>query len=1623
KKAPVGILETVYPANVGPGVGTGTMLSSGLVDSRHLATITLPEAINPQDTKPDVYQTIVGQQPVARPKPWWRLSVKLVVSLGVVLLAALGAAFTGKQTDADVNRFIAASEYKNAIGAIDAPFWRRWRSDPRELRERVVTSATEDAKKLAEKAEVHKALLIQNQIKGDLTRNEEKEFRDSVFQVAVHLANEKADARDYRGAYDIFTLLSDIDETHNQVVELGRNIWQRWSEHVLQHAQAKNFEAAARVFEDLASIENPNVYKVKAEVIAAGIKAITDAQNESRFRDALDIANRLKAVEAFAGDTGLKNAIFEVLPHAIAAAQDALKNGNVDEARGLYKLLAALQPYDTQVIGLNKSILDHELQKARGRLEERKWEAALTEYDRVLGELSKDERDASTAELDELKGKIVTAAKEEFDEKMKTDADEDLDRAGEICDRLRASLPDNLTLEIMVDEHKRRSSKTSNTPTLTPEMIVERLLGRTDENIRDRVLDEAEKELAEADAKIAADLPMRADLLRRAAIAHAYLAWQQKDWAKAQSWLEKTKDSDLLDKAEAAQRTRRHLLGVLVQSRFDGNSLPADIDLDAVSQTVADLRKADPEWADSADRLLATRVKELSRELGRQAANLTASADPAKRSLGTSILKRIDRVYLPDPASVEILIAANQTLDLLNDTASAWPQIEKSLEGWSAGRDRLPGDLQGRLVAAFARWGSASKEPEALKQAIDEVEHLPRANDELRRQFAEMLVEEMRREASQPRISWQDLEETCRRAESAATAAAAADLGTFIKACQAECALEKALAAGKQPLEAAFRSVEGLQSAAVPETDRPYVDYVVLHVANVMHRKLAENDAAPLADRLCEALESPPEVLSLDFRRQASAVALVEVAKKLAENVGEAATPWTPPPLEPDSAGRVHRWIEQSLKIDPKLADFSTNLALATAAASTAPVDEATLDGLMRSLSADPQCQSAWILLRGTQSAAKTKPAEAVRLYARSLAAAEGATLVGDAAQAAFDNVIKPGLDLAQKHVPESSGDVEAKKAVAALYAAKGRLLRTQYGLLEDDQKPDQEAFAALDLAVRYDPDQPEYYVRRGFVRWYLSGGSDLATLEKEDLGPLFDGRRGAPPPGAYGLRGQAKILGARQASGSERLALYRNSIADFEEAIRGSQQQPSEHFSEFLDGLATANVEMANYTDEGRDAQRACLERAVELAEQSKAIEYRPHPEYAWINLGNAEEDFPWVLRDDPNHYCTAIDAFERAAAEANTALSSPGLALLAQGRARYKLLAAGGSCGRPWKDEFKAALQNLNDAVNLRDVGSAEVLPASARAEGCFWQTQLHLWMAAKEPAAKKEHYQKADAALERAIEILGKQGKPLYYLSSMTLAANMQDFDKAVSRAKRFVDADLPAASLDDKVTAIVNLADLYSRRNDVNSALKTFGQYVDDARFQAPTTARFDLLYERASLIAAVGGRFLSDNKKLCLDSAAQALDVAQQLNDKRREAKAWHVRALAAKLSYTSATPSVAERKTYAEYLRNAIQCLPGKDDLKDTWGWRVDLANADYLIATASEKASATTDSAAKASALADVAFFSDEAIKTLQGVDAFAKDKPQLVTSLGQLRKVTTQLFQKYKQYLPANRAKSAQR
>ncbi|HEV3023752.1 MAG TPA: hypothetical protein VGX76_14860, partial [Pirellulales bacterium] len=92
------------------------------------------------------------------------------------------------------------------------------------------------------------------------------------------------------------------------------------------------------------------------------------------------------------------------------------------------------------------------------------------------------------------------------------------------------------------------------------------------------------------------------------------------------------------------------------------------------------------------------------------------------------------------------------------------------------------------------------------------------------------------------------------------------------------------------------------------------------------------------------------------------------------------------------------------------------------------------------------------------------------------------------------------------------------------------------------------------------------------------------------------------------------------------KIALLNEAVIAFGEAIGTLGQQPP---SNLLVPGSMAHLELANYIGGNPDLVREHLKSAVDLATRATGDETRPHPEMAWLALGNAHEDFGWVLWD----------------------------------------------------------------------------------------------------------------------------------------------------------------------------------------------------------------------------------------------------------------------------------------------------------------------------------------------------------------------------------------------------------
>src|SRR6185437_6038988 len=496
------------------------------------------------------------------------------------------------------------------------------------------------------------------------------------------------------------------------------------------------------------------------------------------------------------------------------------------------------------------------------------------------------------------------------------------------------------------------------------------------------------------------------------------------------------------------------------------------------------------------------------------------------------------------------------------------------------------------------------------------------------------------------------------------------------------------------------------------------------------------------------------------------------------------------------------------------------------------------------------------------------------------------------------------------------------------------------------DRSQDQEAFDAADRAVKYDPSKSAYYVQRGFARWSLGHGRpDLEVFQREDIDPAF--QRGEPSAAAFGLRAHAQLAASREKTGVAAVALINDATKDYDKAIKESSGGP--YYTELLDGGAAAYVELANLdTGSSIEQRRDCLKDAVRLAKLSTNVEYRPYPEYAWINLGNAEEDFTFVVGDKGDHYCNAIDAFGKAGETALKAGRSPAFAHFSQGRCRCKLvedLGAGllepeQACGRSIDDHLQTALDELRKAIEVGMDDPRGALTNNYQAEANYWRAKLYFLKAAR-PADDKESLALANEAILAASEGVKETSEnwPAYQDWSAKIALKMGQPELARQRAEKLL--NVPSAPLDKKARGVRYLVDSYTQQGDLKAGLEAYKKYLDAPEFRAAGRSRVDLLTLCSFHISRNAAALWKDNRQLCEQRARQAIKLAEEIPDPVGASKAYL--ALAEHMIQANLSDGkIADFKEYAECLAKAIALQPSLPASRDA---RIALAEASLQLA------------------------------------------------------------------------------
>jgi tetratricopeptide (TPR) repeat protein len=464
-----------------------------------------------------------------------------------------------------------------------------------------------------------------------------------------------------------------------------------------------------------------------------------------------------------------------------------------------------------------------------------------------------------------------------------------------------------------------------------------------------------------------------------------------------------------------------------------------------------------------------------------------------------------------------------------------------------------------------------------------------------------------------------------------------------------------------------------------------------------------------------------------------------------------------------------------------------------------------------------------------------------------------------------------------------------------------------------------------------------------------------LEVFQQEDVDPALN--RGEPPAAAFGLRGHAQLAASREKTGAAAVELINKATDDYDKAIQESSGGP--YYTELLDGGAAAYVERANLDrDSSIEQLREYLTRAVKYAKESTDVGYRPYPESAWLNLGNAEEDFTAVIGEKSDHYCEAIEAFGKAGKAAFDAGRSPASAHYSQGRCRCKLvedlidgfLGPEQACGKSIDVHLQTALDELQKALQVGTDDPRRALEGDKRAEANYWRAKLYVRQADRAADGQKSLDLANDAILAASEGVKETSADwPIYQDWSAKIALKMGQPERARQCAEKLL--GVPTAPLNKKALAVRHLVDSYTRQKNPKAGLEALKKYLNATEFRTAGRSRVDLL----TLCSRHITEFADDlwnatNQKLGEDTAREAIKLALEIPDPVGASKAYvaladHVSVTAYRS--TSGDFTLAQLHLYADCLAKAIdqQSIGQQSVLPASLRSRKELARAHRRLA------------------------------------------------------------------------------
>lgn len=1084
---------------------------------------------------------------------------------------------------------------------------------------------------------------------------------------------------------------------------------------------------------------------------------------------------------------------------------------------------------------------------------------------------------------------------------------------------------------------------------MSPTESVETLLQGMHARIDQARIDEARDNYHNAESFLTSvDDP--AKLASRMSLALARIESNSSNWAEAQAALDET-DIELLDKQE---RGLYLALQAIVTTGATEANIPADFDLAGTTQHLLQLQAESPEftsqsWFQGEAALAKMLVREIaSRTFSAVGSGSLSSAEAAQQLAAVGTLETL-LTEQDQRAIAAKRIPAAVCVTLLDEQTSAEDAIAalEELQSQESGLTTLSGLGLVQVAELMARRSDLVASKQLMDEALNYCELVraerPAISRDMGPPYASLLAQQIVQLANTPdEPDWAALRQTAEKADERIKSVSGGSAHALVQAILAE-----SLVAPAGPVSAAdWKAANDLiEAAELTGTDEPWDSYLTYVKGLVLAATPRGGDLSPAATRMLTAFDgdSPGEILAASYRRNRGAEALLQAATQKTE--WDAATPATldvlrdPLPVA-RTANVVFPWLEKARNLsgdDEVNPTLLLNLAAAAFYSEEQKLD--LVDQLTQQLLNDSE-ESAELLVLRAQALQPTDPQAAMLLYDRALQRVQdhpefisGAT---------YRRLLRPALEASP--LPDvGTTPEESRKAIARLLAAKATLLRNDAETARSVEEPKQAEFEAYDAAVAYDPKNADYRIHRGLVRFDRPGRTnkqklaDVTAAVEEDLNPVVESSGETPSAGAFFLN--ARIQYVRSSSDSsisreDRTKLLARAMKYYERAAETEELRGDDQ-ANCLIGASTTNVSLANYTVGDRAQQRTYLENARKWAEQATMINPRPHPEYAYQALGNAEEDFGWLLAEF-ERYCAAISAFEAATIAADNAGLPSAQSLLNTGRCRYKMLSVWSAidgCGVERSEEIRRGMSDLQRAL---DSGQ---LDAASQAKAMSWQAKIQVL---------DNNYDEAERLQQLAVETADPTSPEwathqidwaqiaaahARYLKSRKRPAEEVNakFDLARSRGGVLLEDDVTATDV-DRQRATMFIAACHAAQSDQTAALKTYRETLPENLVDADES-HIGLLIAMSRLISSDPALW-PENRDLCEASARRAVELAAAAGESFREAQAWAAGGLHAVLKYR-----INPTRATAEAVRLQFEkALELEDRLNETWYWRYQLA-------------------------------------------------------------------------------------